>query len=209
MDKDFLREQKMKRQTVDYFIIFILFFLVFFGCKKKLPVEDDISGSHFTLLNEDSVQVSFPGYLKGQITVMGFIFTNCPDICPLTTNNMQRLQKKLQEENIAGVSFVSLSFDPKRDRPWVMKQFAEVRGIDFKEWHFLTGEQSVIDSIKRKMHFFAIAADTSYSEEGTPYYFFVHTDRISLIDREGKVRKNYKGSTVNLDEIMQDIKSLM
>lgn len=174
-----------------------------------MPIEDDISSAHFQLVNEDSAKVSFPDNVKGRVTVMGFIFTNCPDICPLTTNNMQRIQKELVNEKIDGISFISLSFDPARDRPSVLKQYAQIRGIDLKNWQFLTGEQAVIDSIKKTMHFFAVAADTSYSEEGKPYYFFVHTDRISLIDREGRVRKNYRGSTVDVNEVIKDIKEIM
>lgn len=179
------------------------------GCKNKLPIEDDISSSHFMLVNQDSAVVEFPDYMRGKIAVMGFIFTNCPDICPLTTNNMQRIKAELEKENIKDVLFTSLSFDPARDKPFVLKDYARIRNIDLKNWQFLTGKQSVIDSIKKKMHFFAVAADTSYSEDGKKYYFFVHTDRISLIDRQGRVRKNYKGSTINIGEIVNDIKQIM
>jgi protein SCO1/2 len=161
------------------------------------------------LVNQDSAVVEFPDYLKGKIAVMGFIFTNCPDICPLTTNNMQRIKAELEKENIKDVLFVSLSFDPARDKPFVLKDYARIRNIDLKGWQFLTGKQSVIDTIKKKMHFFAVAADTSYSEDGKKYYFFVHTDRISLIDKQGRVRKNYKGSTINIGEIVNDIKQIM
>ena len=36
----------------------------------------------------------------------------------------------------------------------------------------------------------------------------MHTDRISLIDSNGKLRKNYKGSTLNIEELINDIKTL-
>ncbi len=39
-------------------------------------------------------------------------------------------------------------------------------------------------------------------------YSMMHTDRISLIDENGILRKNYKGSALNIEEIVKDIKSL-
>ena len=54
----------------------------------------------------------------------------------------------------------------------------------------------------------AIPADSSYDENGELSYNVIHTDRISLIDQEGKLRSNYKGSTANLDMILEDIKYL-
>jgi protein SCO1/2 len=55
---------------------------------------------------------------------------------------------------------------------------------------------------------FAIAGDTTFTESGEPVYFFVHTDRITLIDQQGNIRKEYSGSRINLDEIVSDIKYL-
>jgi cytochrome oxidase Cu insertion factor (SCO1/SenC/PrrC family) len=54
----------------------------------------------------------------------------------------------------------------------------------------------------------AIPADSSYDTDGELSYNVIHTDRISLIDQEGKLRANYKGSTANIDMILEDIKYL-
>jgi protein SCO1/2 len=190
------------------FLIVILIVVLFTGCKEKLPVEKDISKKQFELLNEDSAKVYFPELVKGKITVMGYIYTNCPDICPMTTNNMEKIKQRLKDDNIDNVTFISLSFDPLRDKPSVLKQYAQIRGINLSNWHFLTGRENIIDSIKKQMNFLAVAEDTSYSADRKPYYFFTHTDRISLIDQSGKLRKNYRGSRINVEEIVNDIKSL-
>lgn len=193
------------------YLKFLLLYIILFGlsgCDKKISVEVDLSKEKFELLNEDSVKVYFPQNVKGKTVVLGYIYTNCPDICPMTTNNMQKIQEKLENININNVTFLSLSFDPLRDTPSVLKQYADIRGIGLTNWHFLTGTQKMIDSLKSEMHFVALAEDTSYSANNTPYYFFTHTDRISLIDKEGKIRKNYPGSHINIDEIINDIKSL-
>ncbi len=54
----------------------------------------------------------------------------------------------------------------------------------------------------------AIKTDETIDDEGNPEYSMMHTDRISLIDKNGRLRKNYKGSTLNLEELIIDIKTL-
>lgn len=187
--------------------LFFFLALVNSGCKDKLPVKDDLSKAHYDFLNQDSSRIVFPENVKGKVVVLGLIFTHCPDICPLITNNMERIQQEVKKGNMNDVSFVSISFDPLRDKPSVLKEYAEVREIDMTNWVFLTGRKSEIDSLKKQLHYVAIAGDTTYSG-GEPSYFFVHTDRITLMDKKGRVRQEYKGSSVNVDDVMKDIKTL-
>jgi protein SCO1/2 len=59
-----------------------------------------------------------------------------------------------------------------------------------------------------EFNFKAIHDDTVYTKQGQPEYFIMHTDRISLIDEDGMLRKNYRGSTFNPEELINDIKYL-
>ena len=139
---------------------------------------------------------------------MGFIYTHCPDICPMTTHNMYLTEKKLNESGIEDVKFIALSFDPDRDSPNVLKEFAEIRDLDFNSWTLLTGEKSTVNELLKRFDVKAIKTDENIDEEGNPEYSMMHTDRISLVDQTGKLRKNYKGSTLNIEEIINDIKIL-
>ena len=144
----------------------------------------------------------------GHITVIGFIYTHCPDICPMTTNNMYLTEKKLKEQGINNVKYVEVSFDPERDTPSVLRAFADIRGISFKNWMLLTGKDSIIKDLLKRFDVMAVKTDEHKDEDGELTYSMMHTDRISLIDDKGTLRKNYKGSTLNFDEIINDIKSL-
>lgn len=104
--------------------------LFFSGC-NRLPVTENLSGKDYMFLNQDSTEVSFSSAYKGKIVVMSFIYTHCPDVCPLTTNNMQHLQDTLVAKGIRGVKFVTMTFDPNRDTPSILKEYAEIRGIKF------------------------------------------------------------------------------
>ncbi len=205
----------LKRPTVPTFhnsAIPFLFVLLtasclFVGC-SRLPVIENLSSMNYTFLNQDSAKVTFPAAYKGKIVVMSFVYTHCPDICPLTTNNMQRLQDTLVTDNLKGVEFVTMTFDPNRDTPQVLKEYAEVRGIRFDQWDFLSGSDANTDSVTFAVGVRYFPSDSTYSKDGQLSYYMVHTDKCILIDREGQVRGEYSGSQLDFEKTIRDIKSL-
>jgi protein SCO1/2 len=188
-------------------ILFISFLIPFMqSCEDELPLNKDLTKRSYTFLNQDSVEVKFPEIIKGKVTVMGFIYTHCPDICPMTTHNMVLTEERLIEDGIDDVLFVALSFDPERDSPEVLRKFAEIRDIKFDNWIFLTGDKKAIKDLLRRFDVRAIPTDSTFFEDGTNSYSIMHTDRISLINNKGILKKNYKGSTINIEELITDIK---
>jgi protein SCO1/2 len=196
----------MKR-TIKIFVLIALSMLMV-SCTQELPLNKDLTKKSYELVNQDSMRVVFPEVIKGNITVMGFIYTHCPDICPMTTHNMYLTEMKLKKEEIEDIKFVALSFDPERDKPSVLKKFAEIRDIDFKNWTLITGEREVTFDLLRRFDVRALATDSVLYDDGEISYSMMHTDRISLIDKEGKLRKNYVGSKINIEELIKDIKYL-
>jgi len=195
----------MKKIIFTTLSVIILFSL---SCKENLPLDKDLTKKNYSLINQDSTEVIFPENIVGCITVLGFIYTNCPDICPMTTHNMYLTEKKLKEDGIGNVKFVAISFDPDRDSPEVLTKFAEIRDLDFSSWTLLTGSKNTINDLMKRFDVKAIKTDENIDEDGKPEYSMMHTDRISLIDANGILRKNYKGSTLNIEELITDIKTL-
>jgi protein SCO1/2 len=175
---------------------------------NRLPVVYNLSEMNYIFLNQDSAQVSFPSAYEGKIVVMSFIYTHCPDICPLTTNNMQRLQDTLSMDGIKDVQFVTLTFDPNRDTPHVLKEYAAIRGINFKDWDFLSGSKANTDSVLYSIDVRYFPGDSSYTKDGQLIYYITHIDKSVLIDQNGKVRGTYGGSQLDFGRIVEDIKSL-
>lgn len=191
-------------------IVLIAVILISLSACNGLPIEGDFGPAQFNLIDQDNQSQIFPDLINGKIGVVGYIFTNCPDICPLTTNNMRLIQEELKKENINDdVEFVSISFDPEVDSPEVLKNFAEIRDLDLNNWAFLTGEKSIVDSLIKEAGVIAVVGDSSVTKEGETIYYFIHTDRISLIDEEGNIRKNYLGSRINIKDVVADIKKLL
>lgn len=191
-----------------YIFAFIFAITIFTGCYQHFPLDQDISRTQNTFYNQDSIKVQFPKIIEGKIALMAMVYTHCPDICPMTTHNMQLIEERLPDELKGKVKFVIISFDPNRDTPSVLRKFAEIRDIDFANWSLLTGDQENTKEVMLKFDIKAIPADSTYDADDELSYSVIHTDRISLIDQEGKLRSNYKGSTANLDMILEDIKYL-
>ena len=197
----------MKNQLKILLRIFILVSVNFLtGCYEHFPLDQDLTRTQNTFLNQDSVKVQFPKIIKDKITVLAMVYTHCPDICPMTTHNMFLVEEKLTDDLKNKVKFVVISFDPNRDSPAVLKKFAEIRDLSFKSWTLLSGDEQNTKEVMLKFGIKAIPADSSYDENGELSYNVIHTDRISLIDPEGRLKANYKGSTAKIETILEDIK---
>lgn len=194
-------------KVVNIFMM-ILLAAIITGCGDSLPIEEDLSNKKYELLNQDSVDVIYPELVKGKIAIVGYVFTNCPDICPLITNNMRLIQERVKEEGITNVEFVTISFDPLFDTPSVLKEYAEVRRLDTSNWTFLTGDKEITDQVIKDVGVAAMPSDSTQLESGEMMYFYVHTDRINLMDEQGRIRASYLGSQANIEQIVNDIKLL-
>jgi protein SCO1 len=185
-----------------------LIILLFSGCSEKFELNQKVTGTNATLLNQDSTSVNYPDLIKNKIAVIGFIYTHCPDICPLTTHNMQLAEEQLSNDEMKDIKFILVSFDPERDTPSILQQYASVRDMNMKHWEMLTGNKNDIDSILNIFDVKAIHDDSTYNSKGELSYFIIHTDRISLVDKSGNLRKNFRGSTTKPEDLVNDIRNL-
>ncbi len=87
--------------------------------------------------------------IKGKQVVVSFIYTTCPDICPLTTARLALVKDQLGDAMGRDVFFVSMTVDPENDTPESLKAYADA----FKTgpgWLFLTGKPEDIRAINSK-----------------------------------------------------------
>jgi cytochrome oxidase Cu insertion factor (SCO1/SenC/PrrC family)/mono/diheme cytochrome c family protein len=88
--------------------------------------------------------------IKGKIVVISFIYTNCQDICPLTTARMAQVADKLGDVMGRDLFFISMTVDPENDTPERMKAFADAYDVG-PGWLFLTGKLDDIRAINFKL----------------------------------------------------------
>ncbi|MDZ7689806.1 MAG: SCO family protein [Balneolaceae bacterium] len=167
---------------------------------------NDMDDRSYQLLNQDSAQVTFPDDFKGQVTVVGFIYTNCPDVCPAITANMSNVNRQLQ--NREDVQFLGITFDPARDRPSVLKNYMQQFELDEDQFTFVTGDTTTVDSLLSAMDITADISYTKTTDAGKELYFMKHTNRISLLDQQGRLRLEYSGSYSKPEHIIEGINKL-
>jgi protein SCO1 len=88
--------------------------------------------------------------LKGKISIISFIYTSCPDICPVVTARLSQLEDKLGEAVGRDYFFVSISIDPENDTPAKLNNYAKAFSAG-PGWLFLTGKKSDIDLIRHRL----------------------------------------------------------
>ncbi|MBI4527258.1 MAG: SCO family protein [Deltaproteobacteria bacterium] len=139
----------------------------------RLPIGD------FSLKDQAGKPFSFQS-LRGKVVLVGFIYTTCPDICPLITVNMQKVLEGLTRRGEReGVFFLSITTDPEIDAPEVLKSYGKRYKIDFSEWALITGDT---DSLKRVWKAFGVRVERKARG------LIDHTALTALVDRKGVMR---------------------
>lgn len=103
-----------------------------------------------TLTGHDNKKYRFfDDLLKDKVVVIDFIYTTCPDACPLQTAKLAEVAEVLGEQMGDDVFFYSISIDPKADSVEVLAEYAK-RYRAGKGWTFFTGDEEDIKLIRLK-----------------------------------------------------------
>src|SRR5690348_7218172 len=78
----------------------------------------------FALISQDGRPISLDDF-RGKVVAVTFMYTSCPDICPLLTEKMAQVRDALSADFGTRVAFVSITVDPENDTPDVLKNFAD------------------------------------------------------------------------------------
>jgi len=125
--------------------------------------------------------------LTGKVWVANFIFTRCTSTCPLQTNELTRIQRKLKKgPDWDDIRLVSISVDPEHDTPEVLDLYAQRAKADSTNWRFLTGGRGAIWQLCKQG--FKLPVNQDSRNVGMPIF---HSPRFVLIDGQGRVRGYY------------------
>jgi protein SCO1/2 len=153
----------------------------------------------FTLTSQDGEPVRLSDY-QGKVVAVTFIFTLCADTCPVLTPMMSFVQDQLGADFGKKIAFVSITVDPERDTPEVLKDYAQAFGANLSGWTFLTGSPEAIRDVTRRYGVFA----AKNADGGVD-----HTFLTSIIDRDGALRVQYLGVRFDPEEFRRDLVSLL
>ena len=160
--------------------------------------ETNVAAPSFTLIDQAGKQFNFRP-ASGKVVLVTFVYTTCPDVCPLFSAHFAAIQRALDEEKRDNYLLLSISTDPKRDTPAKMKAYAQAFKADVKHWHFLTGSQKTLAEVWKNF-------GVNVKDHGNGQ--IQHTNLTTLIDARGNRRVDYYGDKWLVKEVLKDIKWL-
>lgn len=125
------------------------------------------------------------GSLRGQVWIANFIFTRCPDICPLFTAKMGEVEKQTRAGRAP--QLVSFSVDPTYDTPAVLTAYAAAHDATVARWHFVTGDPVAVKTAVEKG--LMTAMEPEGEKNGVPQ--IGHGSHFVLVDAELHIRGVY------------------
>jgi protein SCO1/2 len=153
----------------------------------------------FTLTSQDGTPATLRE-LRGKVVAVTFIYTSCPDVCPMLTDKMARVQDELGADFGSKVAFLSISVDPEHDTPAVLKEYAEALGAKLEGWSFLTGTPAAVREVA---HRYGVAVGPAADGQVD------HTLLTTLVDRQGVMRVQYLGYRFDEEEFRHDLQDLV
>ncbi len=141
--------------------------------------------------------------LGGKILLVSFIFTTCNGTCPATTHRMTEVQQQLKSRGLVkhhGVHLLSITLDPARDTPEVLRRYMRLYDVDSASWSFLTGSPSQVEKTVKAWGMWVRPAANGQLD---------HPSRIFLVDRERQVREIYNLSFMKPAWVAEDIELLL
>ena len=135
---------------------------------------------------------------QGKVVVLAFLYTHCPDVCPLTAEDFRQAQQKLTDDERERTVFVAVSVDPLQDTPQAVQAFATDHGLA-KNFLYLIGGAAQLQTV------WAAYGIRTETDPTTP--LVGHSDAIYLLDRKGQARVLVH-SNIAAGDLANDVKVL-
>jgi cytochrome c peroxidase len=174
------------------------------------PLGDAADGP---LLSTDGSPTTLHEVLGGKVAILSLMYASCSDVngCPLATAVLHQIANRMEkdEELADGLRLLSLSFDPTRDTPAVMRQHASHHvghaghGVD---WQFLTTASDA--DLRPILADYGQSLVPEFAENGSELGSISHILRVFLIDSDRRIRNIYSVSYLHADTLVADVKTL-
>jgi protein SCO1 len=154
----------------------------------------------FALYDQDGTVFSRDN-LKGQVSVLHFIFTRCamPTMCPASTRKMGSLLEAVKSEGLNDVRLISISLDPRFDTPGVLKAYARGYDVDALQSRFLTGPLQPIQDLKKQLGILSRPDELLVLK---------HTMRTILIGPDLKINYHVPNSSWDVEDFLAKIRQM-
>jgi len=137
---------------------------------------------------------------RGDIVLLFFGYTSCPDVCPTTLSDLKRVMEELGA-NAERVQVIFVTVDPERDTPQKLQEYVSIFNPSFIG---LSGSMQELEKVWGNYGVYREEAQFPNSATG---YLVNHSARLYVIDQDGNLRLSYSFGTP-IDDIVHDLKML-
>jgi protein SCO1 len=185
----------------------ILFFVVSWGWAHEgmrlapaQMVRQRIEGRapELALINQSGKPLTLRD-LQGKVVLLTFTYSTCAEVCPLISAAMVTLQQRLTAAERQQVFFLSVTAQPDVDTPAVLHAYAHRLGVDLASWAFVTGHPQAVQAVWQA--FGLMVKPRAKGVVDHPAWTF-------LIDRDGMVQYRYLGGLLEVETILEDMRTL-
>ncbi len=165
-----------------------------------------------TILDVNGEELELEDLFGDKIVLLTFMYSNCTDLngCPLSTAVFYKIKERFKNTPAFAdrLRLISISFDPQRDTPEVMRRYGAGFGEDEPpRWLFLTTASE--ERLRPILDRYGQMVIREYDEDGNYTNSMSHILRAFLIDRSKNIRQQYSVSFLHDQLITADIKTLL
>jgi len=125
-------------------------------------INPPIAVNEFVLIDHKGEYVAMSQF-EGQVVVVAFLFTRCPDICPVVSANLAFISQELGDLHGTSVQIITVTVDPWTDNSSVLGNYADVRGLS---WPHLTGSVEDLEPVWMNFDVGLATYDTDIDNDG-------------------------------------------
>lgn len=146
----------------------------------------------FALIDQARRGVTLSSFI-GKVVVVNFVYTRCalPQFCLRMSNNFAAVQKRFSSDLGRDLVLLTITFDPERDTPEVLADYAARWQANTAGWRFLTGSETEIRRVC------ALFGQEAFPEEG----LMNHSLHTAVIDRTGTLVANIEGNQFTPEQL--------
>jgi protein SCO1/2 len=155
----------------------------------------------FKLTNQDGKIVD-QSIVAGKVYVADYFFTTCTSICPVMSNQLERVARSYSGN--PKFMILSHSVDPETDTPELLREYAKLHHAKPYAWVFLTGDKKALYDLARTGYLLDAQEGNGGPED------FIHTQNFALIDKQRRIRGYYDGTdSTQVNQLITDIGFLL
>ena len=161
---------------------------------------------------------------RGKVVILTFLYTNCPDVCPITTGQL-RSAREMLGDSADDIAIIAVSVDPGRDSVDAAHEFSE-RWDMTDSWSYLVGTEAELRPIWGAYYLDPAIPDSLSERDGAEVeagdhppaggvnahvadsYLVTHTAPIYLIDQDGRMRVVFT-LPLETEDLVHDVRLLL